>query len=68
MPTEFGPVSVVARLSRDGKGLDIKCTTDLRYPPRRIVLHVPPVAGLRKVVVNGQAAPVGRRMIVVKNG
>ena len=53
MPTEFGPVTLTAKLSPDGKTLAVAFKPKFRQPPCRVVLHVPPVSGLRAVTVNG---------------
>ncbi len=54
MPTEFGPVDLTAQLSADGKTLEVQFQGDWRERPGTIVLHVPPVPGLKKVLVNGK--------------
>jgi len=54
MPTEFGPVTVNTRLSRDGKTLEVTYKASFRRPPKKVMLHVPPVAGLKAVTVNGR--------------
>ena len=54
MPTEFGPVDLTVQLSADGKTLEVTFNGDWRERPGEIVLHVPPVPGLRKVSVNGK--------------
>lgn len=55
MPTEYGPVSLTATLARNGRDLDISWTPAFRQSPEKLVLHVPPVPGLEKIVVNGKA-------------
>ena len=42
------------RRSRDGKTLADTWRPRFRFDPRRIVLHIPPAAGLRHVKVNGK--------------
>jgi len=54
LPTEFGPVSLKVRLSRDGKTLTVTFKPEFRQAPARIVLHVPPVPDVRQVIVNGK--------------
>jgi hypothetical protein len=66
VPTEFGPVTLKVRLSRDGRTLKAGFVGRFRQSPRRVLLHVPPVAGLRRVEVNGKAMSAGRGAIVVK--
>ncbi|HEY3416875.1 MAG TPA: hypothetical protein VGM23_08330, partial [Armatimonadota bacterium] len=51
MPTEYGPVTLRWRL--DGDTLRVSFLPQFRVPPTRVVLHHPPVAGLRYVCVNG---------------
>jgi hypothetical protein len=53
MPTEFGPVSLQFQLSTDEKTLNVSFSKRFRTPPKTIVLHTPPILGLKKVVVNG---------------
>ncbi len=62
MPTEFGPVSVSFRLAEKRKALQISYRAEFRHQPQKILLHVPPVAGLDKVIINGrriEAVPGG---------
>jgi hypothetical protein len=54
IPTEFGPVSLTAMLSRDGKTLRATFSGEFRERPERIVLHVPPVPGLKGITLNGK--------------
>lgn len=64
LPTEFGPVDLSARLVDGGAELDVRFNPRFRTPPRGIVLHIPPVQGLARIVVNGRpvewdtAAPI----------
>jgi len=55
MPTEFGPVTIKFKLAEQGKVLDVSYQAKFRHQPKKTVLHVPPVAGLVKVIVNGKA-------------
>ena len=66
MPTEFGPVDLTAQLSEDGKTLEVSFKGDWRDRPDNVVLHVPPVPGLKKVSVNGKRYPSSRGVIVLK--
>ena len=52
MPTEFGPVSISFRLTEKGKALQIAYRAKFRHQPEKILLHVPPVEGLDKVIIN----------------
>ncbi|MEA1996044.1 MAG: hypothetical protein U9N45_00310 [Gemmatimonadota bacterium] len=54
MPTEFGPVTVRFKLTEGGKALDVSFSSGFRIQPKKIVLHVPPVHGLEKVIINGR--------------
>lgn len=54
MPTYYGPVTLKAGLKDGGKTLQVFFSGKLRRNPGRIVLHIPPVPGLSKVVVNGK--------------
>ncbi len=53
--TVYGPVDLKFQLTEDGKTLDVSFAGAWRQKPGRVVLHPPPVPGLRKVVVNGEA-------------
>ncbi|HPD29567.1 MAG TPA: hypothetical protein PLL20_06200 [Phycisphaerae bacterium] len=54
MPTAFGPVTVKARINREGKMLEVTYRASFRRPPQKVLLHVPPVPGLKAVRVNGK--------------
>ena len=63
MPTEFGPVDLEMQLSADGKTLDVtyslsKASNSIQTAPGEVVLHIPPVDGLKYVSVNGKRHPV----------
>jgi hypothetical protein len=68
LPTEYGPVSLRWRLSRDGRTLHVKYAPRFRSAPRRVILHVPPVQGLAKVVINGRPASAALRRIALGGG
>jgi hypothetical protein len=63
MPTEYGPIDLTWRLSKDGTRLDLKFSPHWRVKPDRIILHVPPVVGLSGIAVNGRAMPTTERLI-----
>jgi len=66
MPTVYGPVTLRTRAARDGRSLDVTFKPAFRQPPGKIVLHVPPLAGLRSVRVNGKALPCrGKRKLTL---
>jgi hypothetical protein len=54
IPTEFGPVTLKWKLSGDGHALRIEYEPRFRRSPQAVLLHVPPLAGLVKVIVNGE--------------
>jgi len=54
IPTEHGPVSLDASLTKNGKRLDIHYRPAFHAPPRRVVLHVPPIPGLEETRLNGK--------------
>ena len=54
MPTEFGPVTVKARLSQDLKQLQVTYEPRFWITPKRVSLHVPPVPGLTSITLNGR--------------
>lgn len=52
MPTEFGPVDLTAKIS--GKELQVKFANRFRARPSKVILHIPPVPGLKTVTLNGK--------------
>jgi len=54
MATEFGPVSLTAGLSADGRELAVTFAASFRAAAPRLVLHVPPVRGLAAIRFNGK--------------
>jgi hypothetical protein len=58
MPTEFGPVTLKWQLTDDGRTLRVEYAPKFRRAPRQVLLHVPPVSGLVKVIVNGREQSV----------
>lgn len=54
MPTDFGPVSLRVALGKDGTTLRIRFDAAFREPPRSIILHRPPLSGLRRILLNRQ--------------
>lgn len=66
MPTEFGPVSLRVALSRDKAILDVSFRPAFRCRPRQVILHVPPLEGLQRIRVNGQAVkPHGGKVALI---
>jgi hypothetical protein len=55
VPTVFGPVSLSGKLDQSGGGLELTYAAKFQTTPRRVILHVPPVAGLEKITINGKA-------------
>ena len=55
MPTEFGPVSIGVKLADRGRQLRVAYSSRFRTPPRRVVLHVPPLEGLEEITFNGES-------------
>ena len=52
MPTEFGPIDLRVKLS--GKELQVTFTGRFRTKPSKVVLHIPPVTGLKSISLNGR--------------
>jgi len=67
LPTEFGPVTLKTRMAPDGKTLAVIFQPAFRkdQAPRRIVLHMPPVAGLRTLKLNGKTLKAAKDKTVV---
>lgn len=64
MPTVFGPLDISARLSGDSRELHVEYTAPQRRKPARTLLHIPPVEGLERVVINGDAREARPGMVV----
>ena len=58
MPTEFGPISLQFGLSRDGYTLRVRLSSSFRKLPQRVILHIPPAEGIRKITINRK--PLGQ--------
>lgn len=58
MPTEYGPVTIRFRLEDEGRRLTVRWEPRFRRQPRAVILHVPPLEGLREVRMDGQDTPV----------
>jgi hypothetical protein len=54
MPTEFGPATVRVKLSKDKKKLQVIFKEKFWEQPKRIILHVPPLKGLRQITLNNK--------------
>lgn len=54
MPTVYGPVTLRAGLAQGGAEMRVSFTSKYRVAPERVVLHIPPVKGLKKVSLNGK--------------
>lgn len=59
MPTEYGPVDLSFGLSSDGETLEVDFAPQWRREPAKVVLHVPPVKGLKRVLIDGDEHPAG---------
>ncbi|HWP39789.1 MAG TPA: hypothetical protein VNL70_02600 [Tepidisphaeraceae bacterium] len=54
MPTEFGPVTLKWKLEDSGTTLNVQYAASFRRAPQAVLLHVPPVPGLQRIIVNGR--------------
>ncbi len=69
VPTIYGPVSLRTKVSKDGKTLDIAYEGKFRIPPKKVILHIPPMPGLKTVKVNGKkATPKGGKVALQEKG
>jgi hypothetical protein len=57
MPTDFGPVTLKWKLGDGGRTLRIAYDAKFRQKPNRVLLHVPPLAGLQMVILNDNRRP-----------
>ncbi len=55
IPTYYGPASLRFSPSDDQRALRVDWAPAFRCQPEAILLHVPPLEGLKKVVVNGES-------------
>lgn len=58
MPTAYGPVTLRWKLSKDGKTLNLDYEPNFESKPDKVVLHIPPVEGLKKISINGKTRSV----------
>ncbi len=54
MPTYYGPVDLKVRLTGGGRTLAVSYASRFRKAPERVVLHIPPIPGLKSVTLNGK--------------
>jgi hypothetical protein len=54
IPTEFGPVTIRFQLADQGRVLAVHWEPQFRRPPQAVVIHAPPVEGLREIRVHGR--------------
>ena len=66
VPTVFGPVTVHFQLDSGGKTLKVHFDAEFHHPPKKVILHVPPLHNLQRIYVNGQefSAAAGDVVIV----
>jgi hypothetical protein len=62
IPTCYGPVNLVVKLTDGGKTLDVRFTGTFHTRPDRVVLHAPPVPALEMIRVNGKEHPARQEM------
>lgn len=58
MPTEFGPVSLRFKKSKDGKSLNIRFDYNWHHKPSKVILHIPPVPGIKTIIINDRSYAV----------
>ena len=68
LPTEYGPVTLRTRVSKDGKTLHVTWRPAFRATPKKVVLHIPPMPGLETVLVNGEAVQAKGGKVILKAG
>jgi hypothetical protein len=64
MPTIFGPASLQFQLSPDEQTLNVSFSANWRNRPNKVVLHIPPIEGLKTVQVNGVDHPAEGEIVV----
>ena len=65
MPTEFGPVDLRFRLSKNKKILTLSFQGHWREKPRNVILHVPQLPGLERIVINGNAYDASKKSLTL---
>jgi hypothetical protein len=55
--TEFGPATLRFQVVDGGKALDVEWEPSERTKPQAVSLHVPEIAGLEAVIINGERRP-----------
>ena len=58
IPTIFGPVSISFRVHDRGRELSLSYESDFHHAPGKVIVHAPPLEGLAKIVINGEAHSV----------
>ncbi|MGH9585480.1 MAG: hypothetical protein ACRD3F_00895 [Acidobacteriaceae bacterium] len=61
MPTIFGRASLKFRLMEKGRNLNVTFCGQWRQRPGKVILHLPPVAGISSITVNGRRHPAKKR-------
>ncbi len=61
VPTIFGPVTLRTKVTKDGQTLAVTYKAKFRSAPGKVLLHLPPMPGLKTVMVNG-------KKLTTKNG
>jgi hypothetical protein len=54
IPTIFGPVTVNFQPDAAGVSVRVDYRSDFHHPPKRTLIHGPPLAGLSEMIVNGR--------------
>jgi hypothetical protein len=65
LPTEFGPVTLRFKLSADETKLAVTFKSQFRSAPQRILLHAPPIPGLKEIAFNGKPQKVTGKPLLV---
>ncbi len=68
MPTEYGPVTLAFRLEAGGRKLLVRFEPQWRETPGKVVLHLPPLAGLEEAVLEGRTFKAGPDRSVILSG
>src|SRR5262249_55582027 len=55
MATDFGPVTLKWQLEGAGKTLRVDYAPRFRVAPKSVVLHIPPLASLSRLTINGDS-------------
>ncbi|MBN1418030.1 MAG: hypothetical protein JXP34_04600 [Planctomycetes bacterium] len=64
VPTIFGPVDLRFGLAEGGRSLRVAFAHRFHHPPRRILIHIPPVAEVEELIAGGRSSPARAGQVI----